>query len=542
MNTDTRYTRCIAETIADKSCNGLQRKLDNRQIQLVAVGTSIGTVLFVNIGHALEKAGPGSLLLAFIIQSTMLSTVNNCMAEMATYMPITGGFVRMAGKWVDDAFGFMAGWNFFFYQSIIVPFEITALSIVLSFWTDKIPPPAVCGVCIALYIFLNAMAVGVYGEAEFWLSMGKIILILMMFSFTFITMLGGNPQGDAYGFRYWVYPGAFAEYITAGTSGKFQGFLAALWAAALACVGPEFISMIAAEAKHPRVYLNRAFKTVYWRFCVFYVGSALACGIVVAYNDIELVASSSGQSSAASPYIIAMGNLGIGVLPHFVNALLITSIFSSGNGCAYYATRCLYGLALEGRAPQILRKCTKNGVPIYCLAVVMAFPFLSFLQLSNDSAMVLSWLTSLGTAAIIINYVVICTTYICFHRACMVQGVDRSKLPYTGWFQPWCAYIGLTWMTTVVLFYGYTSFEPWNLRSFFLHYTLPILSPILYVVWKLIHKTTFVRPEDVDLNWDSLQITAYEEALSATESPINFWREIFQLFSLGECKCNRNRS
>lgn len=81
----------------------------------------------------------------------MLALVNNCMAEMSTAYPVSGGFIRMAGKWVDDAFGFMAGWNFFIYEALLIPFEITALNLVLSFWRDDIPTAAVCAACIVLY-------------------------------------------------------------------------------------------------------------------------------------------------------------------------------------------------------------------------------------------------------------------------------------------------------------------------------------------------------------------------------------------------------
>lgn len=34
---------------------------------------------------------------------------------------------------------------------------------------------------------LNCLVVGVYGEAEFWLSGGKVILILLLFAFTFVS-------------------------------------------------------------------------------------------------------------------------------------------------------------------------------------------------------------------------------------------------------------------------------------------------------------------------------------------------------------------
>ncbi|KAK1063176.1 hypothetical protein LTR33_012339 [Friedmanniomyces endolithicus] len=121
-----------------------------------------------------------------------------------------GGFIRMAGHWVDDALGFMAGWNFFFYEALLIPFEVTALNSVLGFgeckalrpvWRDDIPTWAVCIACIILYAAINILAVRAYGEAEFWLSGGKVILIFLLFAFTFITMVGGNPRHDAYGFR-----------------------------------------------------------------------------------------------------------------------------------------------------------------------------------------------------------------------------------------------------------------------------------------------------------------------------------------------------
>ena len=252
---------------------------------------------------------------------------------------------------------------------------------------------------------LNVLAVNIYGEAEFWLSGGKVILIMALFSFTFITMVGGNPKHDAYGFRYWKNPGPFAEYRSTGASGRWEGFLSALWGASFIIVGPEYISMVAAEAKRPRIYIKDAFKTVYSRFLVFFIGGALAVGIVVAYNDKTLVSILSGASggsgtAAASPYVIAMRNLGITVFPDIMNALIITSIFSAGNTYTYCATRSLYSLAVEGRAPKILRKCTKNGVPLYCFFVVMAFPFLSFLAVGDSSANALVILVDLVRSTI----------------------------------------------------------------------------------------------------------------------------------------------
>lgn len=422
-----------------QNVDSLHRSLNNRQIQWIAIGGSIGTALFVSIGWGLLEGGPGSLLLGFMFFSSIIASINSGIAEMVVYMPVSGSFIRYAGKWVDEAFGFMAGWNFFLYEAILIPFEISALTLVLKFWRDDIPVWAVCLVSIFLYAIINVFAVRWYGEAEFWLSSGKIILIIVLFLFTFVTMVGGNPQGDAYGFRYWRDPGAFAEYVTEGSLGRFEGFLGALFVAAWTVCGPEYIAMVAGEAVYPRVTIKTAFKTVYWRFGCFFILGAFCVGIVIPYNDPTLthILNNEGTGSgAASPYIIAMQNMGIGGLPHLVNALLVTSIFSAGNTYCFMATRSLYSLALEGHAPKFLCATTKNGIPHWCFCVTMVFPFLSFLQVSNGSAQAIRWLVNLVTASQLLNYVVMGTTYVFFFRALKAQGIDRRTLPYRGMFMP----------------------------------------------------------------------------------------------------------
>lgn len=143
----------LAGDYAGDNADGLHRRLNNRQIQLVAIGGSIGTALFVSIGSGLAKGGPGSLLIAFILYPLVLACVNNSVAEMTVLMPVSGGFIRLAGHWVDDALGFMTGWNFFIYEALLIPFEITALNLVLSFWNEEVTKPGpTAGICIAVII------------------------------------------------------------------------------------------------------------------------------------------------------------------------------------------------------------------------------------------------------------------------------------------------------------------------------------------------------------------------------------------------------
>ncbi|KAK7600209.1 hypothetical protein V3481_001760 [Fusarium oxysporum f. sp. vasinfectum] len=233
--------------------------------------------------------------------------------------------------------------------------------------------------------------------------------------------------------------------------------------------------MIAGEAKSPRVYLKNAFKTTYIRFGIFFILSSLCVDIILPYNDPTLVGIVNGVdgagTGAASPYVIAMGNLGIGVLYHVVNGLPVSSIFSSGNALTYYGTRSLYGLALKDRPPNSYS------------SIVMPFPFPAFLAVSNDSVVVLTWLTNVITAAEIIDHIVISITYIFFYRACKAQGIDRPTPPYCGWFQPYSAYISATFLTCVVCCYGYSTFLPGNftISGFFTCYTMVLVAPITFL-------------------------------------------------------------
>lgn len=228
--------------------------------------------------------------------------------------------------------------------------------------------------------------------------------------------------------------------------------------------------MAAGEAVNPRRVLPRAFDAVFYRLTTFFVLGALTVGILVPYNDEELIAAFKQDlpGAAASPYVVAMNRLKIRVLPDIVNIMVLTAAFSAGNSYTYCASRSLYGLALEGKAPRFLTRCTANGVPVYCVLVVLCIALLSFLQLSNTSSVVLSWFVNLVTASQLIDYSVICFTYIRFHAALRVQGISRDSLPYKSWGQPYTAWVGLCACFVMSFVSGYSVFLPgnWSVTTF----------------------------------------------------------------------------
>jgi amino acid transporter len=271
---------------------------------------------------------------------------------------------------------------------------------------------------------------------------------------------------------------------------------------------------------------------VYWRFGIFFIGGALTVGIILPYNDPKLL-TAGNDTAAGSPYVIAMSNMGISVLPHILNALLVTCIFSAGNAYVFCAMRSLHGLALEGHAPAVFRKCTRQGIPVYCFLATMIFPFLSLLQVSHSSAQVITWLANLTEASQLLNYIIMCITYLCFHRGMKAQGFDRSNLPYVGWLQPGGAITGAIGMSVVLGGYGYATFLPgnWDVGTFFSYYAMVFVACVTFLGWKIIKGTRFVRPTEVDLVWERPSIDLYEAHL--VEDDHGFWSEIRQTLSLG---------
>lgn len=152
----------------------------------------------------------------------------------------------------------------------------------IHYWSDVVPAGAIIAIVILLYAYvrlilvvisnltqdslINLMTVRWYGTVEFWAALGKVVLIVGLIIFTFIVMLGGNPLGDRFGFRYWKTPGSFAPLYYDGSLGRFLGFLQCLIQASFTIAGPDYVSMAAGEAENPRVLMPRAYRAV------FYVG------------------------------------------------------------------------------------------------------------------------------------------------------------------------------------------------------------------------------------------------------------------------------
>lgn len=108
-----------------------KRGLAGRHVQLMALGGSIGTGLFVGIGSVLKTSGPLSLILGYIVYCiSFIWPCNLVVGEMATYLPIRGSIFEFAKRYVDEAFGFALGWTYFYTAAMLLCAELSAVATV----------------------------------------------------------------------------------------------------------------------------------------------------------------------------------------------------------------------------------------------------------------------------------------------------------------------------------------------------------------------------------------------------------------------------
>lgn len=237
---------------------------------------------------------------------------------------------------------------------------------------------------------------GVLAQAKLTVCMITGLILLGL-----VIDLGGAPDHDRRGFRYWKNPGAVAgaglEPNHIGLD-RFIGILSVLVQAAFSFQGMELVAIAASETESPRRNIAKAVRRVFFRIAMFYVLGILITGMIVPSNDPKLLSKSG--NAASSPYVIAMSNAGIKgewyhkswvldfeyrfvVLPSIVNAGIFTSAFSAGNSFLFCSSRILYGLAIRGQAPRIFAYCTKQGLPIVAVLASSSFALFSFMNVSS---------------------------------------------------------------------------------------------------------------------------------------------------------------
>lgn len=343
------------------------------------------------------------------------------------------------------------------------------------------------------------------------MSITKVLLLVGLVLFTFITMVGGNPKHDAYGFRSWKNGNAMHPYLTTGNTGRLLGVAIAIRFAVFTLSGPDFISLSAGEIQNPRRTIPRLARLIFYRLVGFYIIGTLAVGIICSSRDEGLIAAIKGgkPGAAASPWVIGIINTGVtGGLPGLINVLITVSAISCGNAFMYQSSRTLYSLAQEGLAPKFFTSCSRFGIPYYCVLAVSLIGCITFLVADNAAINVFGWFVDLSTSGLIVNFTCFFWVYLGWYRALKAQNFDRKTLPYYCNFAPYTAWFGLIFGGLIVLFLGFDSFSPFSIQSFITTYFGVAWCTFMFVLWKVLKKTKFVDPKSVDIYEGKAEVDA----------------------------------
>ncbi|KAI5461928.1 amino acid permease/ SLC12A domain-containing protein [Mariannaea sp. PMI_226] len=508
------------------------RGIKSRHAQMLAIGGTIGTGLFVGSGQALNRAGPAMLLAGYITISILVYGMITATTEMSSYLPVTGCSMAHYGtRFVSKSLGFAMGWLYWYSFGILIAYEITAASLVIDYWPNSVPTAVWITIMLVVIVSLNILPVRFYAETEFWFASLKVFTIIGLLILSFILCVGGGPDHDRLGFRYWKDPGPAKEYLTSGSGGYFSGYLYVTTFSVFAFnFAPELLVLTAGEMQDPQTNLPKAAKRYFYRLITFYILGSLAVGVICSSNAPGLT---NETGSAASPWVIAIKAAGIHSLDSVINAVIITSAWSSGNSYLYMSSRTLYSLAMSGSAPKVFTRCNRWGLPYYAVFVSSLFTLLAYMNINSNASAVFNWLINLTNTAGFTSWVCCCIIYLRFRKARIAQEVDLSTLPYLSITQPWMAWVCMVLFSLLCLCNGFYVFFPghWSVSSFLTAYLgLPIFLSI-YLAHRIYHyKDPWAhKSESVDLHTglEFVRALAPEVNESAKDSKrLNLWKRV----------------
>ncbi len=461
----------------------LHRKLDARLLNMIAIGGSIGTGIFLASGNAVHTAGPGGTLLAYFITGIMVYFLMTSLGEMAAFMPSTGSFYIYASRFVDPALGYALGWNYWYNWAITVASEIAAATLVMHFWFPHSPSLLWSTLFLSLFVGFNALSARGFGEAEYWFSFIKVTTIIV-FILAGAGMAAGMISHEPIGFKNWM----------VGDAPFHGGWLAvfgAFMVAGFSFQGTELIGVAAGESHEPHKTIPKAIKQIFWRILLFFILSIFIISLLIPYTSEQLASS----DVEVSPFTLVFKHLGITFAASLMNAVILTAILSAGNSGMYASTRMLWYLAKKGHVPAVFAKVNKRGVPMYALLATTLVAALAFSSSLFGSGTVYFWLLNASSLSGFIAWLGISVSHYRFRKAYVKQGRDLKELPYIAKGYPYAPLIAFGLCLIIIAGQNYQLFmtNHVNLYGMLVSYiSLPIFIG-LWLGYKWMKKTKVVN-------------------------------------------------
>ncbi|KAI5960173.1 ALP1 [Candida pseudojiufengensis] len=361
----------------------LNRALNQRLINMITLAGVIGTGLFLGTGKSLAEGGPVSLFLGYLIIGILVFNVMLCLGEQSVFLPVSGSFTTYSKRFGSDSLGFAVLINYWFNDCCSVAADLTALQLVIQYWTD-FHWYVISIIFWVFLLFLNVIHVRFYGEAEYWLALLKVIAIVIFFIISIICNAGKNDFHEYLGFKLWTYKDA-------PFPNGFPGFINIFITAAFSYGGLESISLAGGETINPRVTIRNSIKTTFFRIFIFYILTTLFISINIPYDYPNL----STKTVAVSPFTIVFQQVGAKGAGSFMNAVILTSIISAGNHALFAGSRLAFNLSSQGYIPKIFLPLNRYKVPYVAVIVTWFIGGLCFASAFVGSGELWAWLQSI---------------------------------------------------------------------------------------------------------------------------------------------------
>ncbi|KAF1805394.1 amino acid permease/ SLC12A domain-containing protein [Mucor lusitanicus] len=500
----------------------LQRGLKARHIQMIALGGTIGTGLFMSSGKAIVAGGPGGALVGYALVGILVFCVMMSLGEMAAFIPVAGSFSHFATRFADPSLGFTVGWVYWANWAVGVAVELTGVALIMEYWVKSVNSVVWSVICLVILVAINVFSVKGYGEIEYWISFVKIIIVVI-FVIVGICVDTGAAGGHYYGVsNFHLEGGAFPN----GFLGVFNVFITA----AFSFNGVEIVGITAGESANPHKTVPAAVKQVFYRIVLFYILSILIIGLIIPYTDPNLMSGASNV--AVSPFTLVFQKAGAAWAADLMNAIILITMISAGNSGVYSSSRTLLSLATDGYAPKVFTRVNRWGIPIWSVLATCAVGCLAFLTSLFGSGVVFTWLTCLTSLAGLITWVSISITHVRFRQGYIAQGRSLTALPYVAPFFPICDIFVIIVGTIIIFGQGYKSFiAPITATGVVSTYIGLILAVVLYLGHKLWKRPAFIKNEDMDFETGTFQDTVLDlrkdEGLDVNGQPIPKWKKVW---------------
>ena len=472
----------------------LQRKLGARHLNMIAIGGSIGTGLFLASGATIANAGPGGALLAYALIGLMIYFLMTSLGELATHNPTSGAFFTYGTKYVESGFGFALGWNYWYNWAITVAFELVAVQFIMKFWFPDIPGFYWSALFLGIIFAINSLTVKGFGETEFLFSLVKVIAIII-FIIIGIAMIGKimlTPHMVT--FSNWTK--GDAPFV-----GGLQAMIGVAMIAGFSFQGTEMVGVAAGESKNPKKTIPVAIKQIFWRILLFYIVCIFIIGTLVAYDDPRLLQAAASDYITLSPFTLLYEKAGFAFAASLMNAVILTAILSAGNSGMYSSTRMLFDMAREGRAPRWFAKLDPRGVPMNALYATTAVAALCFLTTFIGEQQVFNWLLNMSGMCGFIVWLGIAISHYRFRKGYLAQGYKLKDLAYTAKFFPFAPWFAFILCSVIILGQNYEALIGGRIDWLGLLSTY-ISIPLFLVIWlgyKWKHKSKLIPYAEMDV-------------------------------------------